>query len=76
MGSGAVLSGPAETLKNEWGWLNPASSSMAESRLDGEFDSPPSPPQTRRVILRARELVRGLFFVEDHPTPFPGCGVS
>ena len=43
----------------------------AGAGLDGEFDSPPSPPETRRVILRARELVRGIFFVEDNTTTFP-----
>ena len=33
---------------------------------------PPSPPETRRVILRARKLVRGIFFVEDYTTAFQG----
>ena len=37
-------------------------------------EPPPSPPETRRAILRARELVRGIFFVEHHTTPFLGCG--
>ncbi len=42
--------------------------------LDGEFDSPPSPPETRGVILRTGKLVRGIFFVEDYTTSFPGGG--
>jgi len=37
-------------------------------------EPPPSPPETRRAILRARKLVRGIFFVEDHATAFTGSG--
>ena len=29
------------------------------------FHPSPSPSETRRVILRASELVRGIFFIED-----------
>ena len=36
--------------------------------------SPPSPPETRRVILRTRELVRRIFVVEDYSTAFSSCG--
>ncbi len=53
---------------------NPAPSYIAEPRGDGEFDSPPSPPRTRKVILRARKLVRGIFFVKDYAAAFSGCG--
>jgi len=35
-------------------------------------DPPPSPPRTRRVILRARKLVRRIFFVEDYTAALPG----
>ena len=37
-------------------------------------EPPPSPPETRKVILRTGKLVRGIFFVEDYTTSFPGGG--
>ena len=37
-------------------------------------EPPPSPPQTRRPILRTRKVVRWIFVVEDHTTAFSSNG--